>query len=156
MNESSHFDKSGHARMVNVGDKPVTARFAKASALVRMNPSTLRRIQAADTKKGDVLAVARLAAITSAKRTDELIPLCHSLGLDAVDVAFSFPDDSSVAIETRAFVTGRTGVEMEALVAASVAALTIYDMCKALSHDIVIGPVRLEAKSGGKSHYQAD
>jgi cyclic pyranopterin phosphate synthase len=95
-----------------------------------------------------------LAAITSAKRTDELIPLCHSLGLDGVDVAFTFPDDSSVAIETSAHVTGRTGVEMEALVAASIAALTIYDMCKSMDRGMTIERIRLEEKSGGSSgHY---
>jgi cyclic pyranopterin phosphate synthase len=143
--------------MVNVGDKPVTTRFAKASALVRMSAETLTRIQAADTKKGDVLAVARLAAITSAKRTDELIPLCHSLALDAVEVAFSFPDDSSGAITTKAHVTGRTGVEMEALVAASIAALTIYDMCKSMDREMTIERIQLEEKSGGRSgHYRRD
>jgi cyclic pyranopterin phosphate synthase len=147
----SHFDDSGHARMVNVGNKPVTPRFAKASAVVRVHPDTLQRIRSGENQKGDVLAVARLAGITAAKRTDELIPLCHTLGLDAVEVSFSFPDDSCITIETRAHVTGRTGVEMEALVAASVTALTIYDMCKSLDRAMTIERIRLEEKSGGRS-----
>ncbi len=141
--------------MVDVGAKEITARSARASALVRMAAETLKLIQEGRSTKGDVLGVARLAGIQAAKRTDELIPLCHSLPLDAVSVDFSFPDASSVRIEATARVTGRTGVEMEALVAASVAALTIYDMCKSVDRGMAVEQVRLEEKQGGRSgHFQ--
>src|SRR5437868_11334184 len=127
--ELSHFDASGASRMVDVGDKPVTARLARASGRVVMQPATLARIQQRGLAKGDVLEVARLAGIMAAKRTGELIPLCHPLPLDAVSINFSFPDDHTVAIEAEVRVTAKTGVELEALTAASIAALTIYDMC---------------------------
>lgn len=151
MAELTHFDTAGASRMVDVGAKEVTAREARASGLVSMAAETLSLIRDRKLSKGDVLEVARLAGIMAAKRTSELIPLCHPLPLDAVTVSFTFPDDASVAIEAVARVTARTGVEMEALVAASVAALTIYDMCKAVDRGMTIERVRLEEKTGGKS-----
>jgi cyclic pyranopterin phosphate synthase len=150
-NELTHFDAQGASRMVDVGDKPITARLAKASARVRMAETTLQLVQSGTGKKGNVLEVARLAGIMAAKRTDELIPLCHSLPLDAVEIAFEFPDQQTIAITATARVTARTGVEMEALVAASIAALTIYDMCKGVDREMQIEQVRLEEKSGGRS-----
>jgi cyclic pyranopterin phosphate synthase len=150
-NDLTHFDDSGASRMVDVGDKPVTARLARASGCVVMQPATLARIQQRGMAKGDVLEVARLAGIMAAKRTGELIPLCHPLGLDAVAIDFSFPDDRTVRIETEVRVTAKTGVEMESLTAVSVAALTIYDMCKSIDRGMSIQDVRLEEKGGGKS-----
>jgi cyclic pyranopterin phosphate synthase len=151
MADLTHFDETGASRMVDVGDKPATSRIARASGRVVMQPETLKRIQDRGFAKGDVLEVARLAGIMAAKRTSELIPLCHSLPLESVAISFSFPDDSSVAIEAQARVTAKTGVEMEALTAVSVAALTIYDMCKAIDRGMRIEEIRLEEKSGGKS-----
>jgi cyclic pyranopterin phosphate synthase len=151
MAELTHFDEQGASRMVDVSAKPVTLREAKASGLVRMHAETLALIRDRGLAKGDVLEVARLAGILAAKRTGDLIPLCHPLGLDAVSIAFSTPDPTSVRIEATVRVTGRTGVEMEALTAVSVAALTIYDMCKAVDREIVIDQVRLDEKSGGRS-----
>lgn len=140
--------------MVDVGDKPISRRTARASGVVRMRPPTLELIRNRAVAKGDVLEVARLAAIQAAKRTDELIPLCHSLPLDSVEIAFSFPDSNTMAIEATAHATARTGVEMEALTAVSVAALTVYDMCKGVDRDIVIGEICLQEKTGGRSgHY---
>jgi cyclic pyranopterin phosphate synthase len=157
MSDLTHFDETGASRMVDVGDKPATARVARASGRVVMQPQTLKRIQDRGFAKGDVLEVARLAGIMAAKRTSELIPLCHSLPLDAVVIRFSFPDVATVAIEAEARVTAKTGVEMEALTAASVAALTIYDMCKAIDRGMVIQQICLEEKSGGKSgHFVRD
>lgn len=150
-NELTHFDDSGASRMVDVGEKAITARFARASGTVRMLPETLRRIQERGFAKGDVLEVARLAGIMAAKKTGELIPLCHPLPLDAVTVAFVFPDDNTVSIEAEVRVTAKTGVEMEALTAVSVAALTIYDMCKAIDRGMIISDIRLEEKTGGRS-----
>jgi cyclic pyranopterin phosphate synthase len=137
--------------MVDVGDKAITQRFARASGLVRMQPATLLLIKHRTLAKGDVLEVARLAGIMAAKRTGELIPLCHPLPLDAISIAFSFPDQQTVAIEATIRVTAKTGVEMEAMVAVSIAALTIYDMCKAVDRGMSIERVQLEEKSGGKS-----
>lgn len=137
--------------MVDVGGKPVSQRTARASALVRMAPETLALICDKKLAKGDVLEVARLSGIMAAKRTDELIPLCHSLPLEAVSIEFAFPDEQSLVIETKVSVTARTGVEMEALLAASVAALTVYDMCKSVDRGMVIERVRLEEKTGGRS-----
>lgn len=137
--------------MVNVGDKPITTRIARASGVVSMTPSTLSLIRDRKLSKGDVLEVARLAGIMAAKRTGDLIPLCHPLPLDAVTVDYAFPDDSSVRVEATVQCTGKTGVEMEALTVVSVAALTIYDMCKAADRAMVIGQIRLEEKSGGRS-----
>jgi cyclic pyranopterin monophosphate synthase len=150
-NELTHFDDSGASRMVDVGDKPVTARLARASGRVVMQPATLARIQQRGMAKGDVLEVARLAGIMAAKRTGDLIPLCHPLGLDGVTIDFSFPDDRTVLIASEVHVTAKTGVEMEALTAVSVAALTIYDMCKSIDRGMSIQDVRLDEKSGGKS-----
>src|SRR5438874_2163137 len=147
----THFDDQGASRMVDVGEKVVTSRMARASGRVVMQPATLARIQQRGFAKGDVLEVARLAGIMAAKRTGELIPLCHPLPLDAVSIGFSFPDDHTVAIEADVRVTAKTGVEMEALTAVSVTALTIYDMCKAIDRGIVIERIQLDAKSGGKS-----
>jgi cyclic pyranopterin phosphate synthase len=155
MGQLSHFDERGASRMVDVGQKPVTARSARASGLVHMQPETLAQIRQGQTAKGDVLAVARLAGIMAAKQTSTLIPLCHPLGLEAVNVDFSFPDDKSVQVEAVVRVTARTGVEMEALTAVSVAALTIYDMCKAVDRGMTIEQIRLEEKSGGRSgHFE--
>ena len=137
--------------MVDVGGKPVTERLARASARVRMAPATQRLIRDRKLSKGDVLEVARLAGITAAKRTGDLIPLCHPLALDAVEVSFEFSGESLLRIETLAKVTARTGVEMEALVAASAAALTVYDMCKAVDRGMVVEAVQLDEKRGGKS-----
>ncbi|HMC10100.1 MAG TPA: cyclic pyranopterin monophosphate synthase MoaC [Pirellulaceae bacterium] len=151
----THFDDQGASRMVDVGEKPVTNRMARASGRVVMQPATLARIQQRGFAKGDVLEVARLAGIMAAKRTGELIPLCHPLPLDAVSIGFSFPDDHTVAIEAEVRVTAKTGVEMESLTAVSIAALTIYDMCKAIDRAIVITQIRLEEKSGGRSGHFA-
>lgn len=140
--------------MVDVGEKPVAARMARASGRVTMAAETLTRIRSAPLAKGDVLEVARLAAIMAAKRTADLIPLCHALPLDGVAVSFDFPDASTISISATVRCTGRTGVEMEALTAVSVAGLTIYDMVKAIDRGLVIGEIRLEEKSGGRSgHY---
>jgi cyclic pyranopterin phosphate synthase len=151
MSDLSHFDDAGASRMVDVGDKPVAPRMARASGLVRMLPATLKLVRDRGMAKGDVLAVARLAGIMAAKRTPDLIPLCHPLPLNAVEIAFEFPDDSAVLIEATVRVTARTGVEMEALTATSVAALTIYDMCKSVDRGMTIEAIRLEEKSGGRS-----
>jgi indole-3-glycerol phosphate synthase len=148
----SHTDLDGRARMVDVSDKAETDRVAVAGARVVMRPETLARIQAGDVAKGDVLATARLAGIMAAKRTAELIPLCHPLALTSVAVDLAcVPERSTVEITATCRLKGRTGVEMEALTAASVAALTIYDMCKAIDRGIVVTDVRLLHKSGGKS-----
>ena len=146
----THIGADGAARMVDVGDKGVTARVAEAEAFVAMAPETLRAIIEGDIKKGDVLGTARLAGIMGAKRTADLIPLCHPLALSAVEVELA-PRDGGIAISTRARCEGRTGVEMEALTAASVAALTVYDMAKAIDRSMRIEGVRLVSKTGGKS-----
>jgi cyclic pyranopterin phosphate synthase len=151
----SHFDEQGASRMVDVGGKPLTRRVARASALIGMAEPTLQRIRERSLQKGDVVEVARLAGIMGAKRTSELIPLCHPLPLETVTVDISFPDSTSVRIVATVAVTGRTGVEMEALTAASVAALTIYDMCKSIDRGMVIQQLQLEEKEGGRSgHYR--
>jgi cyclic pyranopterin phosphate synthase len=150
--ELSHLDEAGRARMVDVSEKPVTRRACVARGQVRMAPETLARISAGSLPKGDVLATARLAAIQAAKRTDEWIPLCHSLPLDSIEVDLTpDPAGSCVRIEARTSVHARTGVEMEALVAVAAAGLTIYDMCKAVDRGITLEGVRLVRKSGGKS-----
>ncbi len=147
----SHFD-NGKAAMVDVGAKPETERMAVARGRITMQPQTLALVKAGQMGKGDVLGVARLAGIMAAKRTAELIPLCHPLALTsiAVDLTLDEPN-SAVDIEARVKLTGRTGVEMEALTAVSVAALTVYDMCKAVDRGMVISEIRLIHKSGGKS-----
>lgn len=151
MTNLTHFDDQGASRMVDVGDKPVTHRTARASGLVRMQPATRQLILDRQLAKGDVLEVARLAGIMAAKRTGELIPLCHPLALDAVSIAFSEVDQDVLRIEATVEVTAKTGVEMEALTAVSVAALTVYDMCKSVDRGMRIESIRLEEKSGGRS-----
>jgi cyclic pyranopterin phosphate synthase len=146
----SHLDRRGQARMKDVGGKPVTRREAVASARVKMQPATVRALKTNALAKGDALAVARVAGILAAKRTAELIPLCHPLPLDQVAVDFAF-GRSEVRITARASVSARTGVEMEALTAAAVAALAIYDMAKAIDRGMVITDLQLEQKSGGRS-----
>ncbi len=151
MSELSHFDSEGASRMVDVGSKEITVRKAKASGSVRMQAETLRLIRDRGVAKGDVLEVARLAAIMAAKRTAGLIPLCHSVPLDTVSVTFHFTNSVTLGIEAEAQATARTGVEMEALVAVGVAALTVYDMCKSVDRAMTVEQVRLEEKSGGRS-----
>ena len=152
--ELTHFDELGSPRMVDVANKPVTERQARASAIVDMAAETWNRIRNRGVAKGDVLEVARLAGVMAAKRTAELIPLCHPLMLEAIEVTFAFLPPASLRIEAAVRVTAKTGVEMEALTAACVAALTVYDMCKAMDRGMTIRQVRLEEKSGGRSgHY---
>jgi cyclic pyranopterin phosphate synthase len=146
----THTDEEGRVRMVDVGDKAVTARTAVASGFVRMAAATLDAIRERRTPKGDPLEVARLAGIMAAKRTAELIPLCHVLPLNHADVQLELREDG-IAILATASTDSKTGVEMEALTAASIAALTIYDMCKAIDKGMVITDIRLESKSGGRS-----
>ena len=152
MTELTHIDAGGQARMVDVGAKDETERTAIAAGRVRMQPETLSLLQAGNLPKGDVLGTARVAGIMAAKRTSELIPLCHPLALTSVAVDFAF-DEAGPAVEITATARcrGRTGVEMEALTAVSVAALTIYDMAKAVERGMVIGDIRLLEKRGGKS-----
>ena len=148
----THFDKDGKAAMVDVGGKPETERVAVARGRIAMDPKTLALIKAGEMGKGDVLGVARLAGIMAAKRTSELIPLCHPLALSSVAVDLTLDEaGSAVEIEAKVRLTGRTGVEMEALTAVSVAALTVYDMCKAVDRGMTISDIRLVHKSGGKS-----
>ncbi len=150
MNRLTHIDEEGHARMVDVGGKPETHRVAIASGRIRMSSEAFAAIREGNAPKGDVLAAARIAGIMAAKRTAELIPLCHSLALDAVTVDFAFEEDAVRATAT-ASLTGRTGVEMEAITATMLALVTIYDMAKALDRGMVIEDVRLIEKRGGKS-----
>ncbi len=147
----THFDDEGNSRMVDVGSKPISSRAATASAQVVMQPATIESIRQSAIAKGDVLEVARLAGIMAAKQTSQLIPLCHPLSLDAVDVRMTISGATTVGILATVRCTSKTGVEMEALTAASVAALTIYDMCKSIDRGIEIGSLRLESKTGGKS-----
>jgi cyclic pyranopterin phosphate synthase len=152
MSELSHIDKQGNARMVDVSDKPETLREARAEAFVKMSAETLRLIKSGGHKKGDVLTVARIAGIQAAKRCSDLIPMCHPLMLTGIDVDLSLDKaNNSVHILTTCRLKGTTGVEMEALTAASVAALTIYDMCKAVDRGMTIEGIRLLHKSGGRS-----
>ena len=152
MAEFTHFDSDGNAHMVDVGSKPATARCAIVKGHVKMAPSTLQMIIDGTAKKGDVLGVARLAGIMGAKHTATLIPLCHPMGLDHVSINMQ-PDDKlpGISITATCSVTGPTGVEMEAMTAVSTAALTVYDMCKAVDRGMEIGAIRLTHKSGGKS-----
>ncbi len=153
----SHFDATGQAHMVDVGAKTETARVARALGHIRMAPATFYLIKAGAAGKGDVLGIARIAAIQASKRTSDLIPLCHPLALTRVAAEFTLQaDNHSVSIEVTAETVGRTGVEMEALTAASVGLLTIYDMCKAADRGMVIEEIRLLEKLGGKSgHWSA-
>ncbi|WP_199053891.1 cyclic pyranopterin monophosphate synthase MoaC [Aquitalea sp. ASV15] len=157
MSGLTHFDASGQAHMVDVGDKEHTRRRAVASGSIRMLPATLLLIRDGHHKKGDVLGIARIAAIMASKRTADLIPLCHPISLTRVAVEFALDEaSSSVSITVTAECSGQTGVEMEALTAASVGLLTIYDMCKAVDRGMVISAVQLLEKEGGKSgHWQA-
>lgn len=150
MKKLSHVDKQGRIRMVDTSEKPSTARRALASARVRMSPETVKAVREHQTPKGDPLETARLAGIMAAKRTSELIPLCHPLALSHVDVRAEL-QDTGVYLEAEAATKAQTGVEMEALTAVSVAALTVYDMCKAIDKAMEITDIRLELKTGGKS-----
>lgn len=151
MSKSSHFDETGASRMVDVGDKAVGRRVARASGVVRMQPATRQMILDGDSRKGNVLEVARLAGIMAAKRTADLIPLCHPLALESVRIDFSPVGQDALRIEATIEVTAKTGVEMEALTAVSIAALTVYDMCKSVDRGMVLESIQLEAKSGGAS-----
>ncbi|KZE24933.1 cyclic pyranopterin monophosphate synthase MoaC [Crenobacter luteus] len=157
MSQLTHFDEAGQAHMVDVGAKAETARRAVAEGWIRMEPATFALIKGGGHKKGDVIGIARLAAIMASKKTGELIPLCHPIGLTRVAVEFELAEaDSAVRIEVTAETVGRTGVEMEALTAVGVGLLTIYDMCKAVDRGMTIDGVRLLEKEGGKSgHWQA-
>jgi cyclic pyranopterin phosphate synthase len=154
----THLDPEGSARMVDVGDKPASDRRAVARATVRMSPQTARAVEAGDSPKGDVLGTARIAGIQAAKRTGELIPLCHPLGLDHVDVRAEVDAAAgTVTLTAEARVTARTGVEMEAMTAAAVSALTVYDMVKGLERGVTVEEVALLEKSGGRSgHWRRD
>ena len=155
----THLDEKGSARMVNVGAKPVTAREAKAHAYIQMQPATLRAIAEERVPKGEVLGTARIAGILAAKRCGELIPLCHPLPVESVEVDFDVPElepdgrePVRLMVKAVARITAKTGAEMEALTAVSVAALTVYDMCKAIDKTMVIGDIRLLSKTGGTKH----
>ena len=151
MEELSHIDSKGEARMVDVSQKDDTVREAVVSGSIKMKPATLDKIRQNEIKKGDVLSVARVADIMAAKRTPDLIPLCHPITIDNIAVDFNFVGDDCIRITATTKSSGKTGVEMEALVAASVAALTIYDMCKAVDKGMAIEQIYLESKKGGKS-----
>lgn len=147
----SHIDSQGNARMVDVGNKAITRRQATAQAVCVMNAETATAVRNNSLRKGDVLQVARLAAIAAAKRTDELIPLCHTLPLESVDVQFQWLDEHRLQLRVTAAATARTGVEMEAMLGASLAALTVYDMCKSSDRQLTIERIQLLSKSGGVS-----
>lgn len=152
MNKLTHFDSSGQAHMVDVGDKASTHRVAIATGCIQMNPNTYELIESGGHKKGDVLGIARIAGIMAAKKTADLIPLCHPIALTHVSIEFqSNPSNHTIECRARAETTGPTGVEMEALTATQIALLTIYDMCKAVDRGMVITEVKLLEKSGGKS-----
>ena len=153
MSELSHYDDSGKVRMVDVSEKAATVRRAVASAKVLLNSETLETLKTRQTPKGDPLEIARIAGIQAAKRTSELIPLCHQIALSKVDVTAEITDEG-IRLTAEAVTTAQTGIEMEALTAASVAALTIYDMLKAVQRDITITDLRLESKTGGKKDYE--
>ena len=146
----THLNDAGRARMVDVSDKPKTARLAKAAGKIQMNPETLNLVKSGGVSKGDVLAVAQVAGIMAAKKTSDMVPMCHPLMLTGVDIAFEYQNDG-IALTATVKCNGETGVEMEALTAVSVAALTIYDMCKSLQKDMTITDIRLLEKTGGKS-----
>ena len=158
MTKLSHLDEHGRARMVDVSEKEITSRIAVARGSIHMRPETLSLILADKIEKGDVFSVARVAGVMAAKKTSELIPMCHPLNITSVELNFSAAQqDARIDLEAVVRVSGKTGVEMEALTGASVAALTIYDMCKALSHAIEIRSTKLVEKSGGRSGtYAAD
>lgn len=155
MSEFTHFDETGASRMVDTTAKPETNRLARASGRIRMNPATLAKIKEQGIQKGNVLEVARLAGIMAAKKTGDLIPLCHPLPITSATVNFSPLADDVLGIEATVQVFGRTGVEMEALTAVTVSALTVYDMCKAIDKSMTIENIQLEEKLGGRTgHYQ--
>ena len=157
MVDFTHFDEQGASRMVNVGGKQPTQRVARASACVVMLPQTLEKITSKDLSKGDVIEVARLAGIMATKQTGNLIPLCHPIGVDGVELDFKVESPDRIRIEATVSVFARTGVEMEAMTAVSVAALTIYDLCKAIDRGMTISEVQLIEKLGGKSgHFVRD
>jgi cyclic pyranopterin monophosphate synthase len=153
MSELSHFDTAGNVKMVDVGDKATTARTATASGKVLLSAKTIAILKSQANPKGNVLEITRIAGIMAAKKTPELIPLCHQLNLSKVDVTAEIKE-YGIYLEATAKTTSQTGVEMEALTAVSVAALTVYDMCKAVQKDIEITEIRLETKTGGKTDYQ--
>jgi len=153
MSDLSHYDESGQVRMVDISDKESTTRRAVASAKVLLTPATLKSLRTQKTPKGDPLEIARIAGIMAAKKTSELIPLCHQIDLSKVNVTAEIRD-FGIYIEAEAVTNAQTGVEMEALTCVSVAALTVYDMCKAVQKDIEITDIRLESKTGGKTDYQ--
>jgi cyclic pyranopterin phosphate synthase len=157
MGDFSHLDESGKAKMVDVGEKKATKRIARAQAIVYLPPEVMSHFDGSDvmTKKGGVFQTAILAGIMGAKKTSDLIPLCHPIALDNCSVDVVIINNNELKIVTEASIESKTGVEMEALTAASISALTVYDMCKALSHNIVIKEVKLISKSGGKSDYEA-
>ncbi|MGG4460003.1 cyclic pyranopterin monophosphate synthase MoaC [Brevibacillus porteri] len=147
----THFNEQNRARMVDVSEKDVTKRVAVAESQISMKPETLARIREGRIEKGDVLAVAQVAGVMAAKKTWEVIPMCHPLPLTGIDIQFAFVDETTLAITGTVKTTGKTGVEMEALTAVSVTALTVYDMCKAMDKEMIIGPTSLQSKTGGKS-----
>jgi len=153
MNDLSHFDEAGKVKMVDVSGKETTVRRAIASGRVLLSPVTIETLRTRSTPKGDPLEIARIAGIMAAKKTPALIPLCHQISLSNVNVTAEFTADG-IVLTAEAVTNAQTGVEMEALTAVSVAALTIYDMCKAVQKDIVISDIRLESKTGGKQDYQ--
>ena len=150
----THLNENGEANMVDVGEKAVTVRTATAYARLRMQPATLQALLTAQLKKGDGLAAARIAGILGGKRTSDLIPLCHPIPIDKIDIRFQQESDCTLGIYADAKCTYKTGIEMEALTAASVAALTTYDMCKAIDRGMVIEEIKLLKKTGGKSDYR--
>lgn len=150
--EFTHFNENGKARMVDVGEKNETKRVAIARGTIKMNRETLNKVKDGQMKKGDVLSVAQVAGIMGAKKTSDIIPMCHNILINGVDLNFEIDEENSaINIEAEARTTGKTGVEMEALSAVSIAALTIYDMCKAIDKEMVIDNIRLVKKTGGKS-----
>lgn len=158
MSQLTHIDEQGRANMVDVSEKTVSKRTARARSIVQLPAEVLTQISSGDiqTKKGPVFQTSIIAGIMAAKKTGELIPLCHPLGLDNCNIDIQVNEQNEIVIECTATITAKTGIEMEALTGASIAALTIYDMCKAMSHDIVIKETRLMEKTGGKSDYRRD
>jgi cyclic pyranopterin monophosphate synthase len=153
MSQLSHYDESGRVKMVDVSEKESTTRRAVASCRVVLNPNTIKALESGKNPKGDPLEIARIAGIMAAKKTSDLIPLCHQISLSKVDVTATLTE-TGVSLTAEAITTAQTGVEMEALTAVSVAALTIYDMCKAIQRDIKITDIQLDSKTGGKHEYQ--
>lgn len=149
----THLNENGEANMVDVGEKTATVRTARAQAMIRMQPQTLRALLSAQLKKGDGLAAARIAGIMGAKRTSDLIPLCHNIPIEKIDIQFESVSDDTLLILSSAKCSYKTGIEMEALTAVSIAALTVYDMCKAMDRSMTIKEIRLLEKTGGKSDF---